>query len=457
MFVVLSDLHFSEAQSTQIGSFRFNRNLPPEAYQSYFLEINQLAKANNIEKVDLILAGDIFEISRSEIWLDENQRPYVNIDAVNSGSDIEATILKIMAAINKENKVSETLDLFKNIQSYFDMEVTLHIILGNHDRLINATPRTRQTFRKLFGLQESDQPIENYLIIKDENKPFCLIRHGHEYDPTNFSYNTSKLDVIPTHISEKYYQQSSLGDIVTCEFGAALPWLFVQEYGEEAVIKGKTLLAIYTRLMAFDDVRPTTAWLSYLFSTPGVSKKKTWKKIKPIFTKIINTLSNHVQFKQTLVQSQSVSPIGRILLMGLLKSGIFKEGIPYWLIKRIMTTVSKSIKLKSQGKWAKKEALIQDKTSGCKCVISGHSHFSEVTILSADKGEEQYYINTGTWRNVLPATKNFKEFGRLEALTKVMVFLPSESTRFENNRGWAFHYMSGASFGDHRHLDFQSK
>jgi len=38
MFVVLSDLHFSEAQSTQLGPYRFNRNLPPETYESYFIE-----------------------------------------------------------------------------------------------------------------------------------------------------------------------------------------------------------------------------------------------------------------------------------------------------------------------------------------------------------------------------------------------------------------------------------
>ena len=455
MFVVLSDLHFSEAQSTQIGSIRFNRNLPPEAYQSYFIEVNQLAKANNIEKVDLILAGDIFEISRSEIWLDEKQRPYINNDAVKPGSDVEAIILKIMATINKEHKVSETLALFRNIETYFYMEVTLHIILGNHDRLINATPETRRTFRRLLGLTESAVPFENYLIIEDLGKPFCLIRHGHEYDLSNFSLDVSKIDQIPTDIPDQYYQQSSLGDITTSEFGAALPWLFTQEYGEDAILKSQTLLAIYKRLMEFDDVRPTTAWLSYLFSTPGVSKKKTWEKIKPIFTKIINTLSEHDQFKQTLKQSQTVSPFGRILLMGLLKSGIFRNGIPYWLIKRIMNIVSKTIKVKSQAKWAKKEALIQDKSSGCKCVISGHSHFSEVTLLSAKKEDERYYINTGTWRNVLPATKNFKEFGRLKALTKVMVFLPSETTRLENERGWAFHYMSGASFGERRHLSFQ--
>lgn len=141
--------------------------------------------------------------------------------------------------------------------------------------------------------------------------------------------------------------------------------------------------------------------------------------------------------------------------MGLLKSGFFKNGIPYWIIKRIMKIVARTIKVKPMAKWAKRESLILDKDSGCKCVVSGHTHFSELSLLSAKKEDEKYYINTGTWRNVIPATKNFKDFGRLKALTKVMVFLPGEADEIEPAHNWGFHYMSGASFGEHRHLSYQ--
>ncbi len=63
MLVVLSDLHFSEAQSTRIDSLTFNKNLDPEIYHSYLREINQIALTNQISQVDLVLAGDIFEIT----------------------------------------------------------------------------------------------------------------------------------------------------------------------------------------------------------------------------------------------------------------------------------------------------------------------------------------------------------------------------------------------------------
>ena len=55
MIVVLSDLHFSESQSTQIENRRFNRNLTPDVFQAYFFEVNQYAKANGIHEIDLVL------------------------------------------------------------------------------------------------------------------------------------------------------------------------------------------------------------------------------------------------------------------------------------------------------------------------------------------------------------------------------------------------------------------
>jgi UDP-2,3-diacylglucosamine pyrophosphatase LpxH len=453
MLVVLSDLHFSEAQSTQIGAHRFNRNLPPGAYQAYFSEINQIAIANRVKKIDLVLAGDIFEISRSAIWLEGEHRPYINNEAVQPGSEVEGIILSILNAIEREVNVTETLDAFRHLNDYFDMEIELHLILGNHDRLANATPAIRNKVREMFGLMSRVDRINNFLIFNDDcGEPFCLIRHGHEYDPTNFSMNIRKLESIPTSFPEEAYDRAVLGDITTIEFGAALSRLFMDEYGIERILDSKKRMALYQRLMEFDDVRPTTAWLAYLFSTPGVKKKKTWKLIKPAFTKVIHTLADHEQFHKTLKQSAALSPIIRVLLMGILRTRIFKNGIPYWMIKRIMKIVSRNIKVKSQVKWAKREALMQATEATLKCVISGHTHFAEVSLITAKKNNEKYYLNTGTWRNVIPATRKFKHFGHLKALTKVILFYPHEKDENPKDRVWAFQYMSGVSFGEHRHL-----
>jgi UDP-2,3-diacylglucosamine pyrophosphatase LpxH len=455
MIVILSDLHFSEAQSTKIGDLEFNRNLPADTYQAYFEDLNQAAVENEIKRIDLVLAGDILELSRSGIWLDGEGRPYIDNKEVLPESNSEKVILQIIQAISQEDKVAETLAIIRNIQDYFDVDVKVHYLLGNHDRLANATPAIRQQVRRILGLEvgEGGQLFPpQYIGLDSRNRPFCLVRHGHEYDPMNFPVNTHLLEEIPTDFPDEVYGSACLGDITTIEFGAALPNYFVEIYGEEEILQDPTLMALYERLMAFDDVRPTTALLAYLFSTPGVEKKRTWELMEPCFTKAIQVITENEQFQHFLKHSSSLKSGQRILLRVILNSGLFSKMIPYWLIKRVMTRVSMTINLQSQSRWAKREALIRNKASGCKCVVSGHTHFPEVSLISSEEGEERYYINTGTWRNLIPATKDFDEFGTLRSMTRAIVFRPEEDAISEDKTQWSFQYLSGYSFGNYRHF-----
>ncbi len=451
MIIILSDLHFSEAQSTKIGNLEFNRNLAADTYQAYFDDLNQAAVENEIQEINLVLAGDILELSRSAIWLDGSDRPYIDNQEVSAGSSCEKTILHIIEAISCEEKVAETLALLRNVNDLFNCDVKVHYLLGNHDRLANATPTIRHKVREILGLEGGERLFEHTYIARDtKNRPFCLIRHGHEYDPMNFSVNTHLMDEIPTNLSEAVYGEACLGDILTIEYGAALPRYFVETYGEKAILNDRTLMALYERLMAFDDVRPTTALLAYLFSTPSVEKKKTWELMAPCFIKAISVLSKNEQFQHFLKHSSSLKTGQRLLLRVFLNSGLFASRIPYWLIKQVMKRVSKTINLKSQSRWAKREALIRNKASGCQCVVSGHTHFPEVSLISSEEGDERYYINTGTWRNLIHATKEFDEFGTLSSMTRVVVFRPKEKVISDDETQWSFQYLSGFSYGDYR-------
>ncbi len=453
MLVVLSDLHFSEAQSSRLGELAFNKNLPAETYQAYLVEISQIALANQVDQVDIVLAGDIFEINRSGIWLQGPERPYRDNADIAPGSPWEKIILTILDAIAQEDKVRQTLDLFRSLEAYFEMPVKLHYLLGNHDRLVNATPETRARARALLGLDGGDLPLEHHFIYRnDAGQSFCLVRHGHEYDPMNFSVDTHEMKPIPTEFPEEVYDQAPLGDITTIEFGSALPAYFLAEYGEARILGDPVLMALYERLMEFDDVRPTTALLAYLFSTPGVPKRETWAYMQPCFKRAINALSKNEIFLEKIRTMSSLKKSQRRLLEGLLNSALLNNGAPYWMVKQLMKRVSKTIKLRSQTKWARREALIQDPQTGCKCVISGHTHFPEVSLMSAKKGDERYYINTGTWRNMIPATRNFKGFGKLNAITKVIVFKPEGPSEPESAQNWSFHYLSGVSYGVHRYI-----
>jgi len=60
VIIVMSDLHFADSSSLSIGEHYFNHNLPPEVYRAFFNEILEFIRNENIEDIDLVLAGDIF-------------------------------------------------------------------------------------------------------------------------------------------------------------------------------------------------------------------------------------------------------------------------------------------------------------------------------------------------------------------------------------------------------------
>ncbi|NSW52041.1 MAG: metallophosphoesterase [Anaerolineae bacterium] len=451
MIVVLSDIHFTEAQSTRLGSRRFNRNIEPQIFRSYFAELNDFAVNNGIPSIDLVLAGDILEINRSALWLEGNQRPYVANQQVEPGSPVENAILRILDAIAVEKRVKTTLSMFHNLSKIFSVPVTVHYILGNHDRLVNATPATRARARELLGLGNSPEIFPHHVLLNDSNGlPFCLVRHGHEYNSDNFSIKTEHLPEIPIEFPESVYGAPSLGDIMSVEFGAGLPYFFSRYYGEEAIQKDKKLFALYKRLIEFDDVRPASALLSFLFSTPGVKKRKTWALVKPCFMKIIDSLKHNTAFKEHIRQSSVLSPLKKVFLMGALKLGVVKVAANYGVVKQIMKLVSRKIKLTSQAAWAQKESVIQSEDSSVRCVVSGHTHTPEVALIATHQGEERYYLNTGTWRNYIPATPDFRHFGHLQAITKVIIFRPSENPQQRKKSGWSFYFSSADTFGNHR-------
>jgi hypothetical protein len=59
-------------------------------------------------------------------------------------------------------------------------------------------------------------------------------------------------------------------------------------------------------------------------------------------------------------------------------------------------------------------------------LIAGHTHNPATELIASDVKGERYYIDTGTWRNRVPATPDFKSFGRLKALTYTILYGPDE-------------------------------
>jgi hypothetical protein len=204
MLVVLSDLHFEEEAANHIlgdGSqspLDFHRNLPATPFRLLISQLATESKRNAAQRLDLVLAGDILDLHRTGLWFTENDtngRPYFSTTEVNP--ELEASVLRIIRGIAEERHVAEVLQVFRlfaagkyidsdNQEQQFPVPVELHYIPGNHDRLANSTPVIRQAVRKTLGLPEHGALFPNALSFEPEQ---ALVRHGHEYDYTNFSFD----------------------------------------------------------------------------------------------------------------------------------------------------------------------------------------------------------------------------------------------------------------------------
>jgi len=83
-----------------------------------------------------------------------------------------------------------------------------------------------------------------------------------------------------------------------------------------------------------------------------------------------------------------------------------------------------------------------------RAVIAGHTHEPQVALLDATSGVERYYIDTGTWRNRVPATPDEGGFGQLKALTYVVAYGRDEDPGKEqppagSAKLWSLDYWSG--------------
>lgn len=448
MIIVMSDLHFADSSFLSIGEQHFNHNLPPEVYRAFFNEIGEFIRHDNIKDIDLVLAGDIFEITRSALWLKDSLRPYAHNDQVTEGSALEARISEIMDAIATDQRVSATLDLFRNLSTQLRRPVRIHYIPGNHDRLLNASQRVRNRTRSFLGIEPSDLAFDNQYLHQANGETKLLIRHGHEYDPANFGVDVSKWLVIPTLIDKSFYDRPSFGDIVTSEIAAKLPILFKQYYTEESILEDEDLSVMFQRLIDFDNVRPANALINFLFSTPGLTMREVWRLIEPVFVKMLDDLALAPEIRRQMIAFGGLAGFSSASLKALLKTRLWRRGLPFCMVKTLLAPISRRSKIGDQSNIILKEECLREANSAIRCIVSGHTHNPLVQLMKVEKGVETYYINSGTFRNVITTTPSLRDFGRLRSKARVLIFKHGEhNPEYNRETGWSFDFTTRFGFG----------
>jgi hypothetical protein len=104
-----------------------------------------------------------------------------------------------------------------------------------------------------------------------------------------------------------------------------------------------------------------------------------------------------------------------------------------WTSKHIPLDLAEAIALKALSSTARRPGVevyaareSSVRNGQHRFLITGHTHRPQVALLASDHNGERYYVNTGTWRNRVPATPDYKQFGRLKTMNYVIVYGPQE-------------------------------
>ncbi|MBX6762160.1 MAG: metallophosphoesterase [Rubrobacteraceae bacterium] len=456
MLAMISDSHFEEERSDRIegeggSSLGFSRNAPARAFWRFVATLASEAERRRAERVDLVLAGDLFDFNRTDLWFSGEERPY-HFGEDGSGSAVESKALEILSAIAAEPEVAGSLEALRAFASgryvedgeerEFPVPTALHYITGNHDRLAGATPRLRREIRRLVGLGGKDEPFPNQILFED---PRVLVRHGHEYDRYNFALDCGGMDEIPVELPAAYYARPNLGDFITTEVAVGFPRVFREVYGDEEILADETLAAVYLRLLEFDDLRPQSALLNFLLNVGGsrLPEEEIWGLLEPVAGRILDSIR---ESPFLLEEMERLERKGRPDVLDAVRAFLglrgWRFGIPLGAARLYTRHAVREETGTGPVPFAARERALRD--GAVRFVVAGHTHDPRLALLASDADDERYFVDTGTWRSRIPSTPDLREFGHLRTLTYVMVYGAKEGGGSPDGTE-SFDYWSGFS------------
>jgi UDP-2,3-diacylglucosamine pyrophosphatase LpxH len=457
MIAVISDLHFEEESGDDLRGkggevqLSYPRNIPAEPYRQLIESLARAAQREGVERMTLVLAGDIFEFYQTSLWFagGNELRPYEG--TVQEGSPLEAKLLEILDAIADEEPVRETLELFRMLvagryvadagERDFPVPVRIEYIPGNHDRPANATPALRRKVRQLLGMGNGGERFPNYLLLEN---PSALIRHGHEYDYYNFSADYRDADPFPLHIPVAEYDAPTFGDFITIDVVARLPVEYRRVHTVEGILSDRVKRAVYRRLLQFEDVRPQAALLSFILKTPkeGFTEAGIWETLEPVMQNIIEDVHDHPFLHHWIGEWEKKWRPDRMDLVKLaLKVQSWRNGLSL-PEARLLGRVPGQAQVTAVDFAAREEAV---RTERVRTVVCGHTHKPGSDLVAVHGSRECYFIDVGTWRHRLPLSHDESGFGLQKSLTYLILYSSDED---RNGRGSdekleSFDYWSG--------------
>jgi UDP-2,3-diacylglucosamine pyrophosphatase LpxH len=432
MLVIISDLHLSDGSTGE--------TLSPGALELFANRLTELAYGASwrldggyrpIERIDLVLLGDVLDMIRSTRWLARaNVRPWSDsqspeyIDLVSRiTSDILANNeagLKVLRSLATDGvAIPPALRSSRPAASEHSQSVPvrIHYMVGNHDWFFHlpgpAYDALRQTLTQRMGLaNRHDQPLPHDMTESDEllqamRRHKVTARHGDLFDPLNFEGDRAC---------------GSLGDAVVIELVNRFALEVAANLSDE--LPAATILG----LREIDNIRPELlipVWIDGLLERTCVPA--TRKRVK----KIWDRLADEFLALDFVRHHATASPFD--LVHGLERALKFSKRLSVGWASAIAEWIHKLRGADSDSYYPHALAEQDFRNRRSKHIVYGHTHFAETVPLDASYAEgyvlEQAYFNSGTWRRVHCQTRlapNEHEFIASETMTYLAFFQGDE-------------------------------
>lgn len=402
MLVIISDLHLTDGSTCETinaGAFRqFVHTLSTQAESACWRRKPGRCDGvfEPLERLDVLLLGDILDVIRSARWLNTPWRPWDNTDRlVNDVTTITRGILsRNHAALAHFRDLNGRLPVTaSHTGERFHIPIHFHYLVGNHDWFFHLKGPGWNALRAEIcqAMALANRPEDIFPHTLDESPGIAelcarhrvFLQHGDIFDAVNFQKSRGR-------------DASSLGDAIVIEILNGFP---------ERVRRELDLAdddPLYLAFKEADNIRPLLSLPNYFtMATRQFATQAQQKKVQQLWTEASNPLLD-LPFVRSLDKPWTFDTVDALQAMFALQ-----RNLPMAVQGQLAKLVERYLKPATYREEAGAEAALCEGRADY--AVYGHSHHAEMVPLAVREVEGrrhgQFCINTGTWRRVHEQTQ----------------------------------------------------
>ncbi|MEJ2672214.1 MAG: metallophosphoesterase [Deltaproteobacteria bacterium] len=428
MLVFISDLHFVDGSAEEHNLSR--------ALEYFFEDLVSIAQkpSNNIQEIKIVLLGDIFDMLRTEHWFGypADERPWgLNEHAVEVHAQMLFDAIVDYNEKQEDKITHEERQTFTKFQQWLkelpdrcqqDINVRLFYLPGNHDRLLNRYQSLREKVCALLGIPpEWHDPKEPFPNTYEDLAYGVFARHGHEYDKYNYEGGVA--------YTPKDYQLVPIGDPITTELVARLPYTLAQRLKTVGWLTDEEKSKIRRNFQEIENVRPLSATIEWL-----LYQVRQDRRLKDIIEDTVQEIIDHFESldfvkgwyarhdKWTDWRDEADKIQAFLFLLRNFK--LYRTEKLWDLAMRARDYFTQDDLLLA----APQEYIHLDPR--IRYVVYGHTHDPLLSAVRSTPGTpypfDQVYLNTGTWRGRFFQTTQGDAFISWKNMTYVIFYRQGE-------------------------------